>query len=78
MQLDPPPTEPLFLVALYSVILGLKEFSDIEDLGLDYSLRRSGVVPMHSFPLAHTQPEDTRGEHYQAYVAVGFTVRREN
>lgn len=77
-QLDPPPTEPLFLVTLYSVILGLKEFSDIEELGLDYTLRRSGVVPMYSLSLLHTRPEDNRGEHYRAYVAVGFTVTREH
>lgn len=56
----------MFLVTLYSIIIGLKELSDIEDLGLDYSLQRCGVVPMHSYPLSHTHPEDKRGESYQA------------
>ena len=65
-QLGPPPTEPLFLVTLYSVILGLRELSDVEDLNLTYSLDRSGVVPIYSFPLAYNQPEDRRGESYQA------------
>jgi ribonuclease Z len=65
-QLDPPPVEPLFLVTLHSIVLGLRELSDIEDLGLDYSLHNSGVVPIYSFPLAYTQPEYKRGESYRA------------
>ena len=65
-QLGPPPTEPLFLVTLYSVVLGLRELSDIEDLGLDYNPDRCGVVPIYSSSLAHTRPEDKRGENHQA------------
>ena len=65
-QLNPPPEEPLFLVTLYSVILGLKELSDVEDMGLDYTSRRTGVVAINSLSLVHTQSEDHRGEHYRA------------
>lgn len=54
------------MITLHSIVLGLRELSDIEDLGLDYNLNRSGVVPVYSLPLAHTQPEDIRGESYQA------------
>ena len=66
LQLDPPPTEPLFLVTLHSIVNGLKELSDIEELGIDYNLHKSGVVPIYSIPLKHTQPEYKRGESYQA------------
>ncbi|TFK39749.1 hypothetical protein BDQ12DRAFT_734488 [Crucibulum laeve] len=34
-QLDPPPTEPLYLVSLRGVHLYLREISEIQDLGLD-------------------------------------------
>lgn len=66
-QLDPPPKEPLFLVTLHTITLGMKELSDIEDMGLDYNLDRPGVVPIYSLSLLHTQPEDRRGVSYQAY-----------
>ena len=48
----------------------------MEDLGLDYVLQRAGVVPMYSLPLAHTQPEEKRGEHYQVYVPSSLTPQR--
>jgi hypothetical protein len=35
VQLDPPPTEPLYLVVIRAVQLYLRELSDIQDLGLD-------------------------------------------
>ena len=35
LKLDPPPTEPLYLIANSNVFLYLHEYSDIEDLGLD-------------------------------------------
>ena len=35
LQLDPPPSEPLYVVGVRSVLLYLREMSEIEDLGLD-------------------------------------------
>lgn len=35
VQLDPPPTKPLYLVTLRAVHLYLRELSDLQDLGLD-------------------------------------------
>jgi len=66
-QLNPPPKEPVFLVTLYGIILGLMELSDVEDMGLDYSLRRAAVLPIRSPSLAHTRPENERGEPYDTY-----------
>lgn len=34
VQLDPPPSEPLYLVSIRAVHLYLRELSDIQDLGL--------------------------------------------
>ncbi|KAJ6605846.1 hypothetical protein B0H10DRAFT_2076138 [Mycena sp. CBHHK59/15] len=34
-QLDPPPSQPLYLVSIHKLHLYLRELSDIEDLGLD-------------------------------------------
>ncbi|KDQ60306.1 hypothetical protein JAAARDRAFT_125659 [Jaapia argillacea MUCL 33604] len=45
-QLEPSPPDPLFLVAPNNVILYLREFDDIEDLG--FSDRDSGVVAIVS------------------------------
>jgi hypothetical protein len=50
-QLDPPPSEPLYLVTITSVHVGLREMSDIEDLGFDFSLDNNGVIPIHSVAL---------------------------
>ena len=41
-QLEPPPKEPLYLVAHTSVFLYLDEYSDVEELGLD-DLTNNGV-----------------------------------
>ena len=38
-------------------------------MGLRYSLRGSGVIPVHSASLVHTQQEDKRGKQYQAWVS---------
>lgn len=35
LQLDPPPVEPLYLIAHSNVFLYIYEYADIEDLGLD-------------------------------------------
>lgn len=46
-QLDPSPTEPLYLVTHRPILLYLREYSDIEDLGmLDPS--GNGVIPVLS------------------------------
>ena len=42
-QLNPQPTEPLYVVGIRSVLLYLRELSDIEDLGLE-DKDGSGVV----------------------------------
>lgn len=34
-QLNPPPTEPLYVVSIRTVLLYLQEFNEVEDLGLD-------------------------------------------
>ncbi|KZV65463.1 Metallo-hydrolase/oxidoreductase [Peniophora sp. CONT] len=41
-QLDPPPTEPLFLVASYVVQLYIREYADLEDFGLVDSFKEGG------------------------------------
>ena len=36
-------------------------------MGFDYNLHKSGVIPIYSHSLVHTQSEDKRGEYYQSY-----------
>ncbi|KAF4591050.1 hypothetical protein EYR40_009650 [Pleurotus pulmonarius] len=55
-QLDPPPTQPLYLVALRAVHVYLREYSDIEDLGL-FDGSPSGVVTIMSESLHWKRPE---------------------
>ncbi|KAJ7272678.1 hypothetical protein B0H12DRAFT_1043818 [Mycena haematopus] len=46
-QLNPPPTQPLYLVSIHKLHLYLREFANIEDLGLDDS-SGNGVVTVIS------------------------------
>ncbi|KAF9487434.1 hypothetical protein BDN71DRAFT_1458518 [Pleurotus eryngii] len=55
-QLDPPPTQPLYLVALRAAHVYLREYSDIEDLGL-FDSSPSGVVTIMSESLHWKRPE---------------------
>ncbi|KAI0264706.1 hypothetical protein BC834DRAFT_882205 [Gloeopeniophorella convolvens] len=48
-KLDPPPSEPLYLVTTMQVHLCLREFAELEDLGLSESTETSnGVIPILS------------------------------
>ena len=42
--MKPPPTDPLYVVAIRPVLLALFEQSQLEDLG--FGLQRGGVVPV--------------------------------
>lgn len=57
-QLDPPPCHPVYLVTLNSVHVGLRELSDIENLGIDYNPRNNGVVPIYSNALNYKYRDD--------------------
>ena len=46
-QLQPPPTQPLYLVALRSIHIYLRELSDIQDLGLNDS-SGNGIITVLS------------------------------
>jgi len=55
-QLIPPPSEPLYLVAGFAIHLYLREFSNIEDLGLsDSPSTTNGVVSILCDPLTSAQ-----------------------
>lgn len=54
-QLNPPPTEPLYVVGVYGILLYLRELSDIEDLGLDHE-DGTGVVTILSDALNWKEP----------------------
>ncbi|KAI0251929.1 hypothetical protein BJV78DRAFT_1207788 [Lactifluus subvellereus] len=62
-QLDPPPSEPLYLVSILPIHLYLREFSNLEDLGLSDSTDTSnGVIPILSDvlnPRGRYQAEET-------------------
>ncbi|VDB95582.1 unnamed protein product [Peniophora sp. CBMAI 1063] len=59
-QLDPPPTEPLFLVGPYVVHLYIREYAEVEELGLldGYEAGTTDVVPILSEALLPPRPED--------------------
>lgn len=35
LQMNPPPTEPLYLIGIRAILCYLREFNEIEDLGFD-------------------------------------------
>jgi ribonuclease Z len=43
MQLDPPPSEPVYLVTLRAIHLYIREYSDLQDVGLE-DVSGNGVV----------------------------------
>jgi len=62
--IDPPPTELLFLVTLYSIVLGLKALSDIEHVGLYCGLYRSGTIPIIAFHLCTRNQKIYTGKYH--------------
>ncbi|KAI0088823.1 hypothetical protein BDY19DRAFT_890423 [Irpex rosettiformis] len=54
-KLNPPPTEPLYVVGVYAILLYLRELNDLEDLGIDRE-DGTGVVTILSDALSWTEP----------------------
>ena len=45
LQMNPPPSEPLYVIGVRSILLYLREYNEIEDLGLN---KQGGVVTILS------------------------------
>lgn len=65
MQLNPPPTEPLYLIAHSTVFLYIHEYADIEELGLNRS-SDNGVrcILSDALHVNTSQPPRTYGDAY--------------
>lgn len=61
LQLDPPPTEPLYLVSIRGVHLYLREISAIQDIGLN-DPSGNGVVPILSESMHYASRTRYTGE----------------
>ena len=62
LQLTPPPTEPIYVVGVRSVLLYLREMSELEDLGLEQA-DGAGVVTILADALNWKDPR-SYGERY--------------
>ena len=54
-QLNPPPTEPLYVIGVHAILLYLRELNDLEDLGIDRE-DGTGVVTILSDALNWRDP----------------------
>ena len=62
-QLDPPPTEPLYLVSILAIHLYLRDLAYLEDLDLSNSMdTQNGVIPILSDVL------NPRGGHHTTEI----------